>query len=203
LLYNLGRLLFILDHSTAEAEHALRCSLWIITDVESESRERDIVTVQTLLLIIQEQRERESDAVGIALLRALVHQQSEFGYENCSVAKTLCQLGEVYTRWNQHEHAVMFLSKALRVQRQIGVSSIKLLLTLSQLGWSLHHCGHHAEALSCMLSRYWKRLNKSFMLLLVWQTLVVDGNIWVVWAGWFFALGSVGFCSWICRNSQQ
>jgi hypothetical protein len=27
LLYNLGRLLFILDHSTAEAEHALRCSL--------------------------------------------------------------------------------------------------------------------------------------------------------------------------------
>jgi tetratricopeptide (TPR) repeat protein len=147
LFYNLGRLLFILDRSTAEAEHALSCSLRIITSVESESRERDILTVQTLLLIIQEQRERESDAVAIALLRALVHQRSEFGYENDSVAETLCQLGEVYTRRNQDEHAAMFLSEALRVQRQIGVPSIKLLLTLSQLGRSLHLCGHHAEAM--------------------------------------------------------
>jgi tetratricopeptide (TPR) repeat protein len=147
LLYNLGRLLFILDRSSAEAEHALSYSLRIITNIESESRERDIVTVQTLLLIIQEQRERESDAVAVALLRALVHQRSEFGYENHSVAETLCQLGEIYTRRYQHEHAVMFLCEALRVQRQIGVPDIELLLTLSRLGRSLHSCGQHAEAM--------------------------------------------------------
>lgn len=147
LLFNLGRLLFILDRTSAEAEHALSCSLRIITNVQSESRERDIVMVQTLLLIIQEERERESDANAITLLRALVRQRSEFGNKSHSVAETLCQLGEIYARRNQHDHAVMFLAEALRVQRQLGAHDIELLLTLSQLGQSLHTCGQHADAM--------------------------------------------------------
>ena len=149
LLFNFGRLLFILDQGLAEAEHALTCSLHIITNAESDSRERDIVTVQTLLLIIQEQRKRDCDEFALALLRALVHQRNEFGYENEPVADTLCQLGELYIIRGQHKQASMFLTEALRVQKHIKVCDTDLLFTLSQLGQCLHSIGDHPEAMLC------------------------------------------------------
>lgn len=52
LLFNFGCLLFILDQSLAEAESAFTCSLQIISNSDSEMRDRDVVTVQSLLLII-------------------------------------------------------------------------------------------------------------------------------------------------------
>lgn len=149
LLFNIGRLLFVLDRNSTEAEHALSCALHIISSIQSESQERDIVTVQTLLLLIQEQKDRESDAFAIALLRALVQQRAETACENDSVAQTLFQLGEIYMKRGSFKQATMFLSEALHVQRQLGVQGVELLITLSQLGQCLHADGEHAEAMLC------------------------------------------------------
>ena len=149
LLFNLGRLMFLLDRNSEEAEYALTCALRILTTIDSESRERDVVTVQTLLLIIQEQREREFDVFSISLLRLLIHQRTELGYENESVTETLSELGDLYMKRNQHDHAAIFLNEALRVQRHIGMPDTDILLTLSRLGQCLHASGKHAEAMLC------------------------------------------------------
>ncbi len=149
LLFNFGRLLFILDQSLAEAESALTRSLEILTNSDSESRDRDVVTVQTLLLIIQEKRERNCDEFAVSLLRALVHQRAEFGYENESVADTLTQLANLYIKRGEQERASMFLAETLRIQKHLKVDATTLLRTHSALGQCLHSTGNHAEAMLC------------------------------------------------------
>lgn len=154
--YNLGQLLWRLDRGIDEAESALTRSMQILIESKGDStpcalaiRNRDMVTVQTLLLTVQAQRSGSAHEDAVPLLQLLVNQRATHGYEDESVSKTLRSLGTLYWRMGRTQIANRFLSEALRVQHHVGAPETEILMTLARLGQVLYDDCHDIEAMAC------------------------------------------------------
>ena len=152
---NFGLLSWRLDHGLDEAEEALTRSLQILIQLQENCTPcnqgddcRDIVTAQSLLLLVQAQR-CSSHSDDSSLLLLLLNQRSSLGYENKCVASTLSALGANFWKRGQLKISYRFFSEALRVQNQSGASERSILNTLSQLGQVLHEAGYDVEAMAC------------------------------------------------------
>jgi tetratricopeptide (TPR) repeat protein len=155
--YNLGQLLWRLDRGLDEAESALTRSIQILIETKEDSTpcsiakniKRDLVTVQTLLLIVQAQRSGSTRGDVVSLLQLLVKQRATHGYEHESVSMTLCSLGSLYWSMGRTQIASRFLSEAIRVQQQICAPETEILITLARLGQALYDDCQDVEAMSC------------------------------------------------------
>lgn len=159
LWFNIGNLLWLMDKGFEEAECALSRSLQILDAIRAERNwtpcklDRDIVSTQTLLLLVQGKNglpiSKRTEAM--SLLRLLNSQRGRLGYENETVAKTLCALGTLFMRYREPTIATRFLMESMRVQESIPkeISDNDKLMTLTQLGQSLQATGHDVDAMGC------------------------------------------------------
>ena len=156
LWFNLGLLTWQVEKSMGQADSALTRCLEILTTLRTQCVpptptvvDRDIVSVQALLLLIQEQCEGRMRVNNVSLLRMLMAKRASLGYEHESVSNTLCALGSLYMKQRKYESAADFLREAFRLQKKLNLSETNIFRTLTQLGQCLHPLGQNIEAMSC------------------------------------------------------
>ena len=200
LWFNVGFLIWQVEKSSEEAECALSQSLHILTRLRTEcippaptQVDRDIVSVQALLLLIREQREGHARENAVSLLRMLMAKRASFGYEHESVSSTLCALGNLYMKQRNFASAMCFLFEALRLQQHLNLSETDKLRTLTQLGQCLQPLGRDVEAMSCFREA----------LRLKGKTILSEGpQIQAVFATALYNIGMIQSCQGD-RNDQQ
>lgn len=200
LWFNLGLLLWQVEKSREQAESALRRSLEILTALRTEcvpptptAVDRDIVSVQALMLLIQEQHQARVPVHCVSLLRMLMAKRTSFGYEHESVSNTLCALGSLYMKQRKYEVAASFFREALRLQTNLNLSETNVFRILTQLGQCLQPLGRNIEAMSCFREA----------LRLKGKTIMREGvHVQAMFASALYNIGMIQSCQGN-RNDQQ
>ena len=156
LWFNLGFLAWQVEESAEQAEFALNRSLGILTKLRAEHKppegtlvDRDIVSVQALLLLIRERLEGRANTTSGAMLRMLMARRTSLGYEHESVSNTLCALGSLFFKKRKFDTAANFFREAYRLQQKLNLPEEIKFGTLTQLGQCFQPLGQNAEAMSC------------------------------------------------------
>jgi tetratricopeptide (TPR) repeat protein len=200
LWFNLGFLLWHVEKSFEGAKCALSRSLHILTKLRTTSYlpaptklDRYIVSAQSHLLLIQEQREGQGRLNSVSLLRMLIAKQASLGFEHESVANTLATLGSFYMRHRNFESAVHFLLATLSLQQSLHFSETDQLRTLTQLGQCLQRLGRDVEAMSAFREAL-RLKSKSIMR--------EDPQVQALFATALYNIGMIQSCQGD-RNDQQ
>jgi tetratricopeptide (TPR) repeat protein len=153
LWFNFGHLLCLLKYGPDEAECALKRALSILESLPVScgslgDRERNIVTVKTLLFaFLSEKQDSSTNVEERGLVSSLITERATLGYEHPSVVQTLCDIGTFYMKQNRHDEAIPYLKEAIRAQKNLHILDNDMFLTLTELGHCLQIDGRHEEAM--------------------------------------------------------
>lgn len=148
---NIGYLLYLLNQNMDDAISALTKAFQILSGIRSskDRRQRDITTVQTLLLLAHARGERIRDHDPIQLLSFLIEVRERSGCDHPSTVPILRTLGTFYMVRELYEPATTFFKEACRVLRAAKSDDKEQMISLMYLGQCYQGAGRNTDALSC------------------------------------------------------